>query len=190
MVAQTSRLHSLADADGRIHGSLADQILWLISLRWFAVVLVGSGVSTGAVVSVGRGTSVDVELGCTDIVEVAVRIWGGLRVPVVVAEGAGVRVRIGVRGGGSVRTGVSVGVAVGLSCVSWLVLVGVLKAVSKVLSGVSEAVGEKECKKTPFPACIPDATWVPNRSSLEGVSCDVRVGITKTKSSPVSAGVP
>ncbi|RPJ35670.1 MAG: hypothetical protein EHM35_09070 [Planctomycetaceae bacterium] len=47
MVAETYGLHSSADTDGRFHGSLADQILWLISLRWVAVGLVVIGTLSG-----------------------------------------------------------------------------------------------------------------------------------------------
>jgi len=47
MVTETYKLHSSADTDGRFHGSLADQILWLISLRWVAVGLVVVGTLSG-----------------------------------------------------------------------------------------------------------------------------------------------
>jgi signal transduction histidine kinase/PAS domain-containing protein len=47
MVAEACGLHSSADMDGRIHGSLADQIHWLISLRWVAVGLILIGTLSG-----------------------------------------------------------------------------------------------------------------------------------------------
>ncbi len=47
MVAETCGLHNLADTEGRFHGSLADQIRWLISLRWVAVGLIVIGTLSG-----------------------------------------------------------------------------------------------------------------------------------------------
>ena len=42
--------HGSPDADGGFHGSLADQILWLNSLRWVAVVVVAVGTLAGTYV--------------------------------------------------------------------------------------------------------------------------------------------
>ena len=47
MVAETCGLHKSAETDGRFHGSLADQISWLISLRWVAVGLIVVGTLSG-----------------------------------------------------------------------------------------------------------------------------------------------
>ncbi len=47
MVAETYGLRGSADTDGRFHGSLADQIAWLISLRWIAVGLIVVGTLSG-----------------------------------------------------------------------------------------------------------------------------------------------
>jgi len=47
MVAGACGFHSSPDADGAFQGSLADQILWLISLRWFAVTVVVVGTVLG-----------------------------------------------------------------------------------------------------------------------------------------------
>jgi len=47
MVLQTCTFHGSPDADGGFHGSLADQTLWLISLRWVAVSLVVIGTLMG-----------------------------------------------------------------------------------------------------------------------------------------------
>jgi len=47
MVAETCGLHSSADTDGRFYGSLADQILWLVFLRWVAVGLIVVGTLSG-----------------------------------------------------------------------------------------------------------------------------------------------
>ena len=48
MVLQACTSHDQAEADGRFHTSLADQILWLISLRWIAVSVVVAGTLVGA----------------------------------------------------------------------------------------------------------------------------------------------
>ena len=47
MVAEGCGLRSSVDTDGRIHGLLADQIQWLISLRWVAVGLTLLGTLSG-----------------------------------------------------------------------------------------------------------------------------------------------
>jgi PAS domain S-box-containing protein len=47
MVLQACGFRDSPDAGGGFHGSLADQILWLISLRWVAVVLVVVGTLVG-----------------------------------------------------------------------------------------------------------------------------------------------
>jgi len=47
MVSRACGLCTSPDTDGAFHGSLADQILWLISLRWIAVALVVAGTITG-----------------------------------------------------------------------------------------------------------------------------------------------
>jgi len=47
MVAETCGLHSATETDGRFHGSLVDQISWLISLRWVAVGLIIVGTLSG-----------------------------------------------------------------------------------------------------------------------------------------------
>lgn len=47
MALQTCTFHGSPDADGAFHGSLADQTLWLISLRWVAVSLVVIGTLIG-----------------------------------------------------------------------------------------------------------------------------------------------
>jgi signal transduction histidine kinase/PAS domain-containing protein len=47
MVAETYGLRSSVGADGGFHGSLAEQILWLISLRWVAVGLIVIGTLSG-----------------------------------------------------------------------------------------------------------------------------------------------
>jgi signal transduction histidine kinase len=48
MVAEDCGFRGSSEADGAFHGSPADQIVWLISLRWFAVVLVAVGTALGA----------------------------------------------------------------------------------------------------------------------------------------------
>jgi signal transduction histidine kinase len=47
MVTEACEFRGSPDADGAFHGSLADQILWLISLRWLAVTLVVGGTVLG-----------------------------------------------------------------------------------------------------------------------------------------------
>ena len=47
MVLQSRAFSGSPEADGGFHGSLADQILWLISLRWVAVALVAAGTLVG-----------------------------------------------------------------------------------------------------------------------------------------------
>jgi len=47
MVLQNRAFPGSPEADGGFYGSLADQILWLISLRWVAVALVVAGTLTG-----------------------------------------------------------------------------------------------------------------------------------------------
>ncbi len=47
MVAEVCGFRGSSDADGAFRGSLADQIVWLISLRWFAVALVVVGTALG-----------------------------------------------------------------------------------------------------------------------------------------------
>jgi len=47
MIAEPCGFRRSSDADGVFHGSLADQILWLISLRWLAVSVVAIGTTLG-----------------------------------------------------------------------------------------------------------------------------------------------
>lgn len=47
MVLRACSFHDQAEADGGFHTSLADQILWLISLRWIAVSVIVAGTLVG-----------------------------------------------------------------------------------------------------------------------------------------------
>ena len=47
MVLRACAFHDQANAEGGFHRSLADQILWLISLRWIAVSVVVAGALVG-----------------------------------------------------------------------------------------------------------------------------------------------